>query len=263
MREGRRSGLAPADGGRGLARGFDKGGDRSGNRPLLRVNPFRSILWLLADKACELQECSGMPLPLNLQDLGRRVRAIRTSKGLTLEEVVARAEFTASWLSKLENGQMTPSLDGLVRLSHVLDCGVEELVEGLSSRPRHVLVKRGRGRHEASRDRHGDLRLEHLAEEWRGRSMVPVVLHVGGGRAAVMSHDGERFLMPLDGHVAVDYGDDRMVLGEGDSLYIDAKIPHGISAVGRSKVRVLSISAAVPAALGSLTKNGRRKPGSR
>ena len=192
-----------------------------------------------------------MSLPLNLQDLGRRVRAIRTAKGLTLEEVVARAEFTVSWLSKLENGQLTPSLDGLVRLSHVLDCGVDELVEGLSARPRHVLVKKGRGRHEASRDRNGDVRLEHLAEAWRGRSMHPVILHLGAGRSPSTSHDGERFLLVLDGDLVLEYGDDRIVLGEGDSVYIDATIPHSLAATSRTKPKVLSVS------LGRQGRSGR------
>ncbi|MFM7292238.1 MAG: helix-turn-helix domain-containing protein, partial [Planctomycetia bacterium] len=50
-----------------------------------------------------------MPTPLNLADLGRRVRAVRLARRLTLDEVVSRANFTVSWLSKLENGQLTPS----------------------------------------------------------------------------------------------------------------------------------------------------------
>lgn len=200
-----------------------------------------------------------MASPLNLQDLGRRVRAIRTAKGLTLEEVVARAEFTVSWLSKLENGQLTPSLDGLVRLSNVLDCGVDELVEGLSARPRHVLVKRGRGRHEASRDRNGDVRLEHLAEAWRGRQMHPVILHLGGGRSPAASHDGERFLLVLDGDLVLEYGDDRIVLGEGDSVYIDATIPHSLAATSRTKPKVLCVSLGRPGRPG----NRRRASGTR
>jgi len=82
---------------------------------------------------------------LNLTDLGRRVRAARLAHRLTLEEVVSRTGFTVSWLSKLENGQLTPSLDGLFKLSQALECGVDELVEGLSVPPQFVVVKRGSG----------------------------------------------------------------------------------------------------------------------
>ncbi|MFM7184936.1 MAG: helix-turn-helix domain-containing protein [Planctomycetota bacterium] len=51
-----------------------------------------------------------MSSSVNLADLGQRIRAARLARRMTLEEVVSRADFTASWLSKLENGQLTPSL---------------------------------------------------------------------------------------------------------------------------------------------------------
>ena len=69
-----------------------------------------------------------MNATVNLADLGRRARAARLARRLTLEEVVSRADFTVSWLSKLENGQLTPSLEGLVKLADVLECGVDDLV---------------------------------------------------------------------------------------------------------------------------------------
>lgn len=185
-----------------------------------------------------------MPTPINLADLGRRVRSMRVSRGLTLEEVVERAEFTVSWLSKLENGLLSPSLEGLVKLSEVLECGVEELVEGLSVRPKHVLVRKGGGRLDSARDRNSELRYEHLADAWRGRGMNPVILYLGGsgGNGSAVSHDGERFLLVLEGEIKIEYGSEWLHLKEGDSVYIDATIPHSLAAPGRSKAKVLSVS---------------------
>lgn len=188
-----------------------------------------------------------MPLPINLADLGRRARAMRIARGLTLEEVVERAEFTVSWLSKLENGLLSPSLEGLVKLADVLECGVDELVEGLSVRPRHVVVRNGRGRVEAARDRNGDARLEQLADTWRGRGMNPVILHLppsqqSGPRPAATSLDGERFLLVITGEVKLEYGEEWISLAEGDSVYLDASVPHCLACSGRSKAKILSVS---------------------
>lgn len=191
-----------------------------------------------------------MPLPINLADLGRRARAIRIARGMTLEEVVERAEFTVSWLSKVENGLLSPSLEGLVKLAEVLECGVDQLVEGLSIRPRHVVVRKGQGRIEPSRDRFGDMLFEQLADTWRGRGMNPVILHVAphretlgsGGRPSATSHDGERFLLVLSGAVKLHYGEDSIHLEQGDSVYLDAAIPQRIVASGRAKASVLSVS---------------------
>jgi transcriptional regulator with XRE-family HTH domain len=112
---------------------------------------------------------------VNLSDLGRRVRAARLARRLTLEEVVSRANFTVSWLSKLENGQLTPSLDGLVRLAEVLECGVDTLVQGLSVPPQYVVVKQGEGRSEPSRDSRNGYVTESLADQWRDRAMNPAI----------------------------------------------------------------------------------------
>jgi len=208
-----------------------------------------------------------MPMPINLADLGRRARAIRVSRGLTLEEVVSRAEFTVSWLSKLENGLLSPSLEGLVKLSDVLECGVDELVEGLSVRPQHVVVRKGQGRVDNTGDRTGDTRLEQLAATWRGRGMNPVILHLppsqqSAGRSTATSLVGERFLLVITGQVKLLYGAERIDLEEGDSVYLDATIPHDLHCSGRSKARVLSVSIE-PVRNGSRIASGksaRRRP---
>jgi len=185
-----------------------------------------------------------MNVSVNLSDLGRRVRAARIARRLTLEEVVSRADFTVSWLSKLETGQLTPSLEGLVKLADVLECGVDELVEGLSIPPRHVVVKHGHGRMEQSRSGKASTGCEHLADQWRGRAMQPVILHLNGPdrRGPTESHDGQRFLFVLDGDVRIDYGDEPILLSAGDSIYFDATIPHRVTAAGKGKARVLSVS---------------------
>lgn len=186
-----------------------------------------------------------MPASVNLADLGRRVRAARMARRLTLDEVVSRADFTVSWLSKLENGQLAPSLEGLVKLADVLECGVDSLVEGLSIPPQFVVVKNGTGRIDPSpKDRKQSIVVEHLADQWRNRSMNPVILHISGNgnRGNPDNHDGERFLMVLEGELKLEYGNDLLLLAEGDSIYIYAAIPHTLMPAGRGPVKVLSVA---------------------
>lgn len=201
---------------------------------------------------------------INLADLGRRARAARMARRLTLEEVVSRADFTVSWLSKLENGQLTPSLEGLVKLADVLECGVNDLVEGLSTPPRHVVVKGGHGRIEVGRGGKSSAAVEHLADQWRGRAMQPTVLHLAASdrKPVLESHDGERFLFVLDGEVRLDYGDEAILLAAGDSVYLDATIPHGMVARGKGKARVLSV-AYEPHGIGRRRETVRKNGGPR
>jgi len=181
---------------------------------------------------------------VNLADLGRRVRTARLARRLTLEEVVTRAQFTVSWLSKLENGQLTPSLEGLVKLAEVLECGVDSFVQGLSVPPQFVVVKKGEGRRDAARESRAGYVVESLADQWRDRAMNPAIIHLSGAgnRSHPDNHDGQRFLMVLDGAIRLEYGEEIIQLSEGDSVYIYAAIPHVLAPVGRATARVLSVS---------------------
>jgi transcriptional regulator with XRE-family HTH domain len=166
----------------------------------------------------------------NLAELGRRVRTARLARRLTLEEVISRTNFTVSWLSKVENGLLSPSLEGLVRLAEVLECPVESLVAGLQTAPRFVIVKQGDGVRPATRNGRG-LTSELLADRWAGRAMRPAILHITGmgNRRQPESHPGERFFLVLDGEIRFSYGEELFTLGPGDSIYIDAAIPHSLA----------------------------------
>jgi transcriptional regulator with XRE-family HTH domain len=187
-----------------------------------------------------------MSSSINLANLGQRIRAARLARRMTLEEVVSRADFTVSWLSKLENGQLTPSLEGLVKLAQALECGIDALVAGLTTPPRFVAVRQGEGRIEPlGKARRNGSTIEHRADQWRGRSMHPVILHIAGDgtKSAPDSHTGERFLLVLEGKLRLEYGDELLTLAEGDSVYLHAAIPHTLQPLNHATtVKVLSVA---------------------
>ena len=62
--------------------------------------------------------------------LGRLIRALRESKGLTQSQLAERAELTQGYLAKLENGmKANPSLAALKRLAKALKVPPGELIE--------------------------------------------------------------------------------------------------------------------------------------
>jgi transcriptional regulator with XRE-family HTH domain len=192
---------------------------------------------------------------INLADLGRRIRAARMARRLTLEQVISRADFTVSWLSKVENGLLAPSLEGLVRLAEALECGVEQLVVGLSVPPRVVIDRRDDAHSQTGRAGRGGVAVQQLAEQWRERAMEPAILHLSANcnRSTPDHHDGERFLHVLAGELKIGYGEELIVLQTGDSAYLDASLPHVLILANGTSARVLSV-AFKPA------RNGQRQP---
>ena len=70
---------------------------------------------------------SGDSTPAQPVDLGQRVRALRRAKDWTLEQAAGQAGLARSTLSKIENGQMSPTYDALKKLAQGLGIGVPQL----------------------------------------------------------------------------------------------------------------------------------------
>ena len=60
-------------------------------------------------------------------DLGARVRELRKTRDWTLEQAAGQAGLARSTLSKIENGQMSPTYDALKKLAVGLEISVPQL----------------------------------------------------------------------------------------------------------------------------------------
>lgn len=165
---------------------------------------------------------------MNLVELAQRIKSLRLERRLTLEEVASRTGLTRSWLSKVENFRVTPSLPALGQIAEALGVSVSRLVEGLDRKPRIVVVRRDE-RKIVERNREvSNIVYESLAHKRVDRAMDPFLLTVpaGGERREALPHPGEEFLIVLSGRVELHYEDEVYQLGEGDSLYFDASAKH-------------------------------------
>ena len=73
--------------------------------------------------------------------LGRAILKLRHEKGLTQADLGSRAGLAATFVSRVENERIEPSLASLARLARALDVRVADLfnaVEGLHEPPCHV-----------------------------------------------------------------------------------------------------------------------------
>ena len=59
-----------------------------------------------------------------VENIGHRVRQLRESRGMTQSQLQARSRVSRSYLSRIESGQMTPSLGTLEKISEALGVGL-------------------------------------------------------------------------------------------------------------------------------------------
>ena len=65
-----------------------------------------------------------------LSAFGRKVRRLRQGKGMTLQQVADRAGMAGSTISKIENSNLSPTFDGLLKLARGLDVDLTTLLAG-------------------------------------------------------------------------------------------------------------------------------------
>jgi transcriptional regulator with XRE-family HTH domain/ribosomal protein L37E len=59
-----------------------------------------------------------------VENIGQRIRQLRESRSMTQSQLQARSKVSRSYLSRIESGQMTPSLGTLEKISEALNVGL-------------------------------------------------------------------------------------------------------------------------------------------
>jgi transcriptional regulator with XRE-family HTH domain len=179
-------------------------------------------------------------------DLAQRVRALRKARGWTLEQAAQSAGLARSTLSKIENGQMSPTYDALKKLAEGLEISIPQLFtppESPMVNGRMATTKAGEGEH------HPTATYEHeiLAVSLNRKQMMPYRARV---RARDMTefdgwvrHGGEEFLYVLTGIVRL-YTEfyAPLEMRRGDSAYYDASMGHNVVSLSVEDAEILWVT---------------------
>src|ERR1700682_3703803 len=102
---------------------------RTGNcRRCLRLMPPK-VEFLIPPPAppeVEVEEAGSEKWPNRetVENIGQRIRQLRESRAMTQSQLQARSRVSRSYLSRIESGQMTPSLGTLEKISEALNVGL-------------------------------------------------------------------------------------------------------------------------------------------
>jgi transcriptional regulator with XRE-family HTH domain len=184
--------------------------------------------------------------PLNL---GERVRELRRSLGWTLEEAANRAGLARSTLSKIENGQMSPTYEALKKLAGGLAISVPQLFTPPSKQQvmgRMAVTKAGDGQSQATVTYEHELLAAHLTK----KQMLPYRATIRARSLEEFDgwvrHDGEEFLYVLTGVIRL-YTEfyEPVELRRGDSAYYDAAMGHNVISLSEEDATLLWVTSLV------------------
>ena len=191
------------------------------------------------------------------EQLGERLRRLRKDMGWTLQNLASQSGVSLSTLSKIENAQVTPTFDTLVKAARGLGIGFETLLaEPVASDPPAAepvaALRRATGRLMVTRAGAAvafstpmyDYAVH--ANGLRRKYMTPLIMEVKARRIEEVtnwsSHDGEEFIFVMSGTIDLHtefY--DPVRLETGDSAYIDSGMAHMFLSIGPGHARMASI----------------------
>jgi transcriptional regulator with XRE-family HTH domain len=152
------------------------------------------------------------------------IRGHRQRRNLTLAQVSELSGISAAHLSRLENGERTPTVRLLMQLARALDVSLAELV-GESPAQNAVYVSRGG---EVNTIAAGDTSLKSLSDPAL-RLLQAVELNLTPGRQGEpAAHAGEEWVYVLSGAIEIDVNGSTSSLATGDAIHFRGDAPHAL-----------------------------------
>jgi transcriptional regulator with XRE-family HTH domain len=179
-------------------------------------------------------------------DVGERVKNVRLTRGLTLEDVARRTDIDVGSLSGIEEGTLAPPLGMIIRLAKALDMRMGYFISGEEKMPYTIVRSKDRkvvSRYDSKKGKYYGYEFESLAPYKKDRHMEPflVTLEPAATEHERSTHDGQEFIHVLKGRMEVRLGDEIHVLDPGDSIYYDSTVPHLVKCHGQEQTRILAV----------------------
>lgn len=159
--------------------------------------------------------------------IGERIKKSRNDKSLSLRELATMVDLSASFLSQIEQGKASPSIENLKKIATSLDVRVSYLIEDEEVKKNSDLIRKEDRKFVESIDSNTTLSL--LTSSNIEKSMEPILYEIGPGGESGRSfytHHGEEFIFILEGSLDIYIDEEVHTLYEGDSFYFKSTQRH-------------------------------------
>lgn len=178
--------------------------------------------------------------------IGREIRAHRRQQNITVAELAQLTGISIGMVSKIENGNTSPSLSTLQTLSNALGVTLTSFFKGFEENRSAIHTKAGEGvemERAGTRAGHQYNLLGHIGSNASGVMVEPylITLNETSDIFPTFQHEGIEMLYMLEGEVSYRHGDNLYALKPGDSLFFDADAPHGPEILHKLPARFLSV----------------------
>ncbi|WNC14135.1 XRE family transcriptional regulator [Brevibacillus brevis] len=174
-------------------------------------------------------------------NLGKLIKALRVGKKMTLKQISEKTELSISFLSQVERGKSSITLESLKKISEALDVSPSYF---FSEEPAAAKTRLHRGSRVSPRKQEPPFVFEDLSGDLANPLMEPILVtllpHDEKGTPFV--HKGQEFVYVLEGVLTLLLGDEEIDLYPGDSIHMESSTPHNWFNRTSEQVRFLCVN---------------------
>ena len=182
--------------------------------------------------------------------VGAKIKGLRETKNLSIEEIAERSGLTAEQILSIENDVNLPSLGPLIKIARALGVrlgtfmddndAIGPVVTRAKDREAENSISFSNGMTSARKH----MEYHPLAKQKAGRHMEPFVIDINPEEAPkyqLSAHEGEEFIYVMQGEVEIVYGKETYALKEGDSIFYDSIVKHHVHGAPGKSAKILAV----------------------
>lgn len=161
---------------------------------------------------------------------GEGIREFRKQKGMTLTELAEKSGFTASYLSQLERDIIEPSLTALRKICIVLEVPIYYFLSDAEDAQSTIIRKEERQKLALPKT---SVVYEFLTPMGLDQNIKPKmeIIHIEikpkkWSSEEYFSHNADECIIIMKGNIEVALDNEKVILNEGDSMYIIQNVKH-------------------------------------
>ena len=179
----------------------------------------------------------------NIKQIAERLKGLREVLEITPDEVAQSCNINIDDYLAMESGKNDISVSTLQKIARKYGITLDVLMFGEEPKMNsYFLTRRDTG---VSVERTKAYKYEALASGFRRRIVDPFIVTVEPKPEDTPiyqnSHEGQEFNYILQGKLLLEFKGKHIILNEGDSIYFDRSVPHGMRALDNKQVKFLAI----------------------
>ena len=178
-----------------------------------------------------------------IKQIAERLKGLRDVLEITPEDIARDCQLPIEEYLSAESGHHDISVSMLQKIARQYGIALDALMFGEEPKMNsYFLTRSGRG---ISIERTKAYKYQSLAAGFINRTADPFIVTVEpkpeDEPIQFNTHHGQEFNLVLEGRMMLNINGKELILNEGDSLYFNSKLPHGMKALDAKTVRFLAV----------------------